>query len=157
MSATNADLSHVHLDIADDRMRATVDLPAAPERVFAALASPEITSWWVRPGVFDTRTWSGDVRTGGHWSASGVGARGPYALEGEFTEVLPPRRLVHSWRNAPDAPETTVRYSVQAQPHGARLVIEHGGFTAREQCQQTAYGWQTSLERLAQILSGASA
>ncbi len=157
MPAANAELSHVHLDIADDHMRAAVDLPAAPERVFAALASPEITSWWVRPGVFDTRMWSGDVRPGGRWSASGVGARGPYALEGEFTELLPPRRLVHSWRSAPDGPETTVQYSVQPIPHGARLVIEHAGFTSREQCQQTAYGWQTSLERLAHILSGASA
>jgi len=28
-------------------------------------AGKEITEWWVRPGVFDTREWSGDVRAGG--------------------------------------------------------------------------------------------
>ena len=32
----------------------------APERVFQALASNEISEWWLRPGVFDTREWTGD-------------------------------------------------------------------------------------------------
>jgi hypothetical protein len=36
------------------------------ERVFQALASEEIITWWARPGVFDTREWSGEVRVGGH-------------------------------------------------------------------------------------------
>jgi hypothetical protein len=36
------------------RLSLSVEVAASPERVFRALASNEITEWWVRPGVFDT-------------------------------------------------------------------------------------------------------
>jgi uncharacterized protein YndB with AHSA1/START domain len=74
-----------------------VEVPATPERVFQALASKEIIQWWVRPGVFDTREWTGDVRVGGRWRASGIASGNPYALEGAFIEVDPPRKLAHTW------------------------------------------------------------
>lgn len=74
-------------------MRATIDVVASPERVFAALASREILQWWVRPRVFDTRKWTGEVRAGGRWQASGMGARALYTLEGEFLEIDRPTRL----------------------------------------------------------------
>jgi len=51
-------------DAAKGQLLASVELAATPERVFKAIASSEITSWWVRPGVFDTREWSGEVRAG---------------------------------------------------------------------------------------------
>src|SRR5919198_3405926 len=81
-------------DLAEGSVLATVEVAAPPERVFQALASKEVTDWWVRPGVFDTREWSGNVRAGGRWRASGVGGGKPYPLEGEFLGVDPPRRLV---------------------------------------------------------------
>jgi uncharacterized protein YndB with AHSA1/START domain len=68
-------------DPAEGLILANVDLPASPERVFQALTSrDEIVVWWVRPGVFDTREWSGDLRVGGTWRASGVGGGRPYAI-----------------------------------------------------------------------------
>jgi hypothetical protein len=54
-------------DFAEGSVVASVEIAASPERVFLALASKEIVDWWVRPGVFDTREWSGDVRVGGRW------------------------------------------------------------------------------------------
>ncbi len=57
-------------DLSEGLVLATVEVKAPPERVFRALASEEVTRWWVRPGVFDTRRWSGDVRRGGRWRAS---------------------------------------------------------------------------------------
>src|SRR5882762_2956095 len=62
-------------DLVDGCVIASVELATTPERVFLALASPEIIDWWVNPGVFDTREWSADVRVGGQWRASGI-ARG---------------------------------------------------------------------------------
>src|SRR5215471_16522692 len=98
-------------DLAEGLILATVEIPASPERVFQALASPEVVDWWVRPGVFDTREWTGDARAGGRWRASGVGNGRPYVLEGEFLEVDPPRQLAHTWQaaGAPGTP-TTVTY-----------------------------------------------
>ncbi|HEY4987932.1 MAG TPA: SRPBCC domain-containing protein, partial [Bradyrhizobium sp.] len=54
-------------DLIDGQVVAPVDLATTPERVFQALASQDVVDWWVNPGVFDTREWSGDVRVGGRW------------------------------------------------------------------------------------------
>src|SRR5258707_9351489 len=87
-------------DLAEGEILASVEIAASPERVFQALASKEITDWWVRPGVFDTREWTGDVRAGGRWRASGMTRGQPYVQEGEFLEVESPRWLVHTWEGA---------------------------------------------------------
>jgi uncharacterized protein YndB with AHSA1/START domain len=76
-------------DLSAGLVLATVEVAAPPERTFQALASRDVLRWWVRPGVFDTREWTGDVRPGGSWRASGIGGGKPYVLDGEFTEVIP--------------------------------------------------------------------
>jgi uncharacterized protein YndB with AHSA1/START domain len=118
------------------------------------VASHEIVDWWVRPGVFNTTEWTGDVRVDGRWRASGVASGRPYVLEGEFREVDPPRKLVHTWRGvgAPGAP-TTVTYVLEPLVGGTRITLRHSGFTARESCANTGIGWETSFERLAGLLS----
>src|SRR6266403_5504106 len=101
-------------DLTEGQILASVEIAAPPERVFRALASKDIIDWWVRPGLFDTRQWSGDVRVGGHWEASGMGGGRPYALEGAFLEVEPPRKLVHTWSPAGAlAAATTVAYLLE--------------------------------------------
>ncbi len=62
-------------DLAGGFILATVEIDAEPEQVFAALTSDAVASWLVRPGVWDTRTWEGDVRPGGEWATSGVSRR----------------------------------------------------------------------------------
>src|ERR1700737_1246587 len=95
-------------DLGEGSILASVEIAASPERVFQALASKEITAWWVRPGVFDTREWTGDVRVGGRWRTSGIGRGKPYAIEGEFLEIDPLRKLVHTWHpvGSPEPPST---------------------------------------------------
>jgi uncharacterized protein YndB with AHSA1/START domain len=52
-------------DVVEGELLGSVEVSATPERVFRALAS---TKWWViRPCVFDTREWTGDVRVGGEF------------------------------------------------------------------------------------------
>src|SRR6266540_2522538 len=116
-------------DLAEGSILASVEVAASPERVFQALASNEVLDWWVRPGVFDTREWSGDVRVGGRWQASGVGSGNPYVLEGEFLEVDPPRTLVHTWQlvGRPGTP-TTVTYILEPIEDGTRVTLRHSGF-----------------------------
>jgi uncharacterized protein YndB with AHSA1/START domain len=140
-------------DITQGQILASVEIAASPERVFQALASREILDWWINPGVFDTREWSGDVRKGGHWRASGIARGEPYALEGEYLEVDPPTKLVHTWKRvgAPGAP-TTVTYLLQPQDGGTRLTVRHTGFIPPEACASTGEGWEASLGRLATSL-----
>ena len=141
-------------DLIDGRVVASVELAVRPERVFQALASREVVDWWVNPGVFDTREWTGDVRVGGRWRASGVARGAPYTLEGEFLEVDPPRKLVQTWHNA-GAPGTpsTVTYLLEPIAGGTRLTVQHAGLGAPDQRKNVGAGWQTSLDRLAEILS----
>src|SRR5437660_1045108 len=116
-------------DLAAGLVVATVEIAAPPERVFRALASKEIVDWWGRPGVFNTKEWTGDVRVGGRWRASGIARGEPYALEGEFLEVDPPRRLVHTWKRAGTAdPATTVTYVLEPLDGGTRITLRHTGF-----------------------------
>ena len=133
---------------------ASVEVAAAPERVFRALASTEIVNWWVRPGVFDTREWTGEVRVGGRWRGAGVFKGRPYVLEGDFLEVDAPRALAHTWERAgAPGPSTTVSYRLDPYDGGTRVRLRHSGFTSREACAETAVGWQTSLNRLAELLA----
>ena len=146
-------------DLAAGFILATVEVHADPERVFQALASPEVTDWWVRPGVFDTRTWEGNVSTGGRWQATGAGPRGPYTLSGEFLEVDPPRRVAHTWSD-PDWPgfTSTLSYDLTPAQNGTRITLRHeGGFALPLICANVCLGWETSFTRLAELLAAKTA
>ena len=103
---------------------ACVEIAAAPERVFRALTSQEITEWWVRPGVFDTREWSGDVHVGGRWRAAGMSRGQPYVQDGEFLEIESPHKLVHTWDGAgtTDMP-STVTYLLEQFDERTRITF----------------------------------
>lgn len=141
-------------DVGEGHVVVSVDIAAPVERVFRALASHEVVRWWVRPGVFNTAEWTGDVRVGGRWRASGLFRGEPYATEGEFLEIDPPRRLVHTWHGvgAPGAP-TTAAYVLEGIDGGTRLVLRHSGFTSREASANFGVGWETSFARLVEILA----
>src|SRR5262245_61913229 len=86
-------------DLSDGTIVATVEIAAPPERVYRALASDEIVKWWGAEGLYQTTEWTGDVKPGGRWRAAGVGADGKrFAVEGEFLEIDPPHKLVHTWQ-----------------------------------------------------------
>ena len=130
-----------------------VDLPASMERVFAALSSEEITKWWLRPGVFDTHEWSGDVRIGGKWHASGIGRGNPYELDGEYLEFDPPRRLAHTWQLRGMPLQTTVEYELHPIATGTRLTLRHYSFPSQELCDANRIGWETSFDELKRLLT----
>jgi uncharacterized protein YndB with AHSA1/START domain len=154
MSSINDTRARAVADLKDGLVLASVEVSASPERVFQALASKEITGWWVRPGVFDTREWTGDVRAGGRWRASGMTRGEPYVQEGEFLEVESPRWLVHTWEGAgKGGVASTVTYLVEPIDGRTRVTLRHLGFASRDMCQAFAIGWETSLERLAEILA----
>jgi len=140
---------------------ATVELPAPPNDVFVALASDAIVRWWVRPGVFDTREWWGDVRPGGRWQASGLGRGQPYTLRGVYLEVNRSRELVHTWEvSAVPGLVSTVTYLLAPSDeveHGTRITLRHAGLNDTSVCISTAIGWETSFAALATLLGSAPA
>jgi len=153
MSTSNITAARAVADPVEKQLLACVEIEAESERVFRALTSEEIIAWWVRPGVFDTREWSCDMRVGGRWRASGISRGQPYVQEGEFLEIDPPHKLIHTWDGAgrPDLP-STVTYLVERFEKGTRLNIRQTGFVSSDVCNAFAVGWETSLKRLAEIL-----
>lgn len=154
MSRTVNSTARAVADLSEGLILASVEIAAPPERVFRALTSKEITEWWVRPGVFDTREWTGDVRVGGRWEASGVGKDGPYSLEGEFVEIDPPRRLVHTWHpvGAPAAATSTVTYMLEPFEGGTRITLRQSGILSRASGLGICVGWETSFAKLEDLL-----
>lgn len=141
-------------DLTAGKILGALEVPVPPERAFPLLTGQEVTSWWVNPGVFDTREWKADVRPGGAWRAAGFGRGQPYALEGEFVEVEPPRRLVHTWRSVGGPKlDSTVTYSLDPVPGGTRITLRHEGLTDPMALLRTCVGWETSLEALGKLLS----
>jgi uncharacterized protein YndB with AHSA1/START domain len=144
----------VTADRTSAQVLASVEVAAPAARAFRALASADITAWWVRPGVFDTREWTGHLRVGGRWRAAGVGNGQPYVQEGEFLEVDPPRRLVHTWEGAARPGErSTLTYELEPLGEGTRITLRQAGFASHQACEAFAAGWQSSFERLAEILA----
>lgn len=124
------------------------------ERLFSALTTKEICNWWVRPGVFNTQEWTGDVREGGRWAAAGVGGGQPYQLEGEFLTIDEPHKLAHTWKpiGAPFEP-ATLTYDLKPQTGGVCLTLRHTGLPNADICEKTRVGCETSLVRLQEIVA----
>ena len=138
-------------DLSEGAILASVEIAASAERVFETLASPEIAKWWVKPGVFDTREWIGEARVGGRWRATGMMVDGQrWALEGEFLEVDPPHRLVHTWVTPESlgAP-SVVTYLLERIEGGTRLTLRHTGVSQPDACMGACMGWESCLTHLA--------
>ncbi len=142
-------------DVVSGDILASVEIPVSLERAFQAISTSEIAKWWVRPGVFETKEWSGDFRIGGKWSASGTGGGGSqsFVLEGEFTDIEYPTKLVHTWKpvGAP-IPPMSVMYYLENTDSGTRLTLRQSGVVSPDLCRNTAIGWETSFDKLAEIL-----
>ncbi len=144
LKSVNLKSARAIADLDAGTILATVEIAASPDRVFKALCSEEIADWWGSPQTYHVTRWTGDLRVGGHWKSVGKGADGhEFEVGGEFLEIDPPHRIVHSWKPSwsPDS-ATTVSYRLQAIEGGTRITVAHTGFTEAESCANHASGWE---------------
>jgi uncharacterized protein YndB with AHSA1/START domain len=147
-------------DVTGGVILATVEIAAPPERVFRAISSAEMTKWWGSDDTYRTTGWTGDLRVGGRWRAEGRGNDGkPFAVEGEFLEIDPPRKLVQTWNPSWDQSEPTkITYLLEPTADGTRIVLRHEGFGRRhESCNSHANGWERVLGWLQKHMEPAAA
>jgi len=157
MSALANRKARVVADLSQGTILGTVDIAAAPERVFRALTSDEVTKWWGSPETYRTSEWTADVRRGGKWRARGVGSDGkPFSVGGEYLEVDPPRKLVQTWIADWDGNHgTTLTYRLDAIEGGTRVTLWHEGFGGRaDSCARHSAGWEMVLGWLAKHFAG---
>jgi len=133
-------------DVTDGLILATIDIAVAPERVFRAISSDEVSRWWGAPGVYQTTKWTGELRKGGAWRADGIGEHGPFHVGGTVLEVDPPHVLSQTWEPSwTPGVATRVIWRIAAIEGGSRLTIRHDGFTDAASCADHATGWERVL------------
>lgn len=131
-------------DVTRGLILATVEIAVAPERVFAALTTEEVTKWWGSDDLYRTTEWTGDVKVGGTWRANGRDASGePFTVGGEYLELDPPKKIVQTWVAPWDGGNvTTLTYLLEPTDGGTRVTLRHEGFADRvESCRSHANGW----------------
>lgn len=141
---------------------AEIFIAAPPERVFQAITDPaQISQWWGVSSLYRVNESRADLRVGGKWSSAGTGKDGTkFTVQGEYLEIDPPRRLVHTWTSSYMGElETTVYWELEPQavhglhPAGPKkagtgtlLKLRHEGFAgAPEQAISHGEGWKRVL------------
>ena len=141
-----------------DAVEAEIFVAAPPERVFQALTDPSQTArWWGQAGLYKITERTADFRTGGKFASEGIGADGTkFRVEGEYLEIDPPHRIVHTWVPSYGGPhETIVRWELEARDvHGLQhsgprkmgtgtlVRLRHEGFAGyTESCAGHRSGW----------------
>jgi uncharacterized protein YndB with AHSA1/START domain len=133
----------------------SVDVAAAPERVFRALTEPqELLAWWGDPASYPATHWEMDPRVGGTWLSrwKNLADGTEFELGGEVLECRPPSRLVVSWWDDryPGLEPTTVEYDIERlATGGSRLRVTHSGFEgARPDFDDYNGGWSSVTAKL---------
>lgn len=143
-------------DVNEGVVLARVEIAAPPERVFQALTTEELTKWWGADDMYRTTRFAIDLRPGGTWRTDGRGADGSdFHVEGEVLEVVPPKRLVQTWKPSWEpGPATTIVYTLEPIDGGTRVTVRHSGFVDPSSCDSHANGWMRVLGWLAGNFAG---
>ena len=110
-----------------------VSLRAAPTRIYESLVDSK------RFGALTGAPASGDSTEGAAFSAFGG------HITGRQVELVSGKRVVQAWRAKtwPEGLYSIVRFELQAEGAGTKLVFDHDGFPADMQ-DHLAKGWQAN-------------
>jgi uncharacterized protein YndB with AHSA1/START domain len=143
--------------VSDDsvvRLRRTILAPR--ERVYRAWTDPEELKRWWGPGLFTTPSAEIDLRPGGRYRLVMQPADGEaLLLTGTFREIVPPQRLVYTWRweiGVPDLEDSVVTVEFREVDGGTEvdLVHEHAPGSVLDPYQ---LGWESGLAKLESMLT----
>jgi uncharacterized protein YndB with AHSA1/START domain len=128
---------------------ATVDINAAPSRVWTALTDPaEIKTYMFGSDVVTDWTPGGPIV----WKGEYEGRR--YEDKGEVVEVKPGHRLIVTHfsplSGQPDEPGNyhTVSYELTESPAGTHVELTQDNNRSAEEAEHSAANWQTMLDGL---------
>jgi uncharacterized protein YndB with AHSA1/START domain len=121
------------------------------------LTTPELVSRWWPAGLVGVTSIDIDLRVGGVWRYAMVTDDGTeVALHGEYREIVPCERLVHTevWddRPAAEALVTVTLTSAHGKTTVARLAQFHNMQDRDEHLQRMQYGLQAAMALFEQIV-----
>jgi uncharacterized protein YndB with AHSA1/START domain len=126
-------------------------VPATPERAYAAWTSAEAIGGWWWPHIPDT-VYQIDARAGGHYDirseAAGIG------VQGQFIELEPQRSIRMIWRWMNDGVsevEEDVRVMFTPANDGTHVEVQHLAAVAGSG-EGIRQGWEAVLDRLSKSI-----
>ena len=131
-----------------------IDAPV--EAVYGAWTEPDMLRRWLAPGNATVVRAVAEVAVGGTFLVEMRGADGRrWLTRGFYREVVPHRRLVHTWRWEGSEVETLV--TVEFEPESAgrtRLTLTHARFAEDEARDEHVRGWTGCLAKLEALWAG---
>ena len=131
-------------------------LRAPPERVYRAFLDPAALCKWLPPHGFTCTVHELDAKVGGRYrmSFTSFGSGSSHAFGGEYLELVPGKRIVHTDRfddpNLPGEMVTTVAFVKVSC--GTELHVTQEGVPAAIPPEMCYLGWQESLALLALVV-----
>jgi uncharacterized protein YndB with AHSA1/START domain len=137
-------------------------IAARPSIVFELMTTAEgVASWW-GPEDLPVVSAEVDARVGGTYRVHFRTLDGrEHEARGEFLEVVPPRRIVMSYRytlgGEPDEEGRTSRISFDLAPiaEGTEVTLVHSGLRNEASEKSHAWGWGGAMDKL--VLRGGRA
>jgi len=127
-------------------------IKARPQIVFDAVTTAEgIVHWW-GPDAGPVLLAESDPRVGGRYRVRFRLLDGSeHESSGEFLEIVPPERVVMSWRwkgGAEDPGESRVEMRLKPVPEGTELTFTHALLHDEESRLSHEGGWTGALDKL---------
>lgn len=134
---------------------------ARPAIVFDAVTTAEgIRHWW-GPDAGPVLVSESDPRIGGRYRVRFRKLDGTeHESSGEFLEIVPPERIVMSWRwrgGQEDPGESRIEIRLRAVPEGTELTFTHALLHDEETRRSHEAGWTGSLDKLEAYFAEGSA
>ena len=126
-------------------------LSAPIDRVYAAWTSAESLKQFITPGNPGQADVECDVRVGGKFRIDMHGKDGKvFKHNGEYLEVLPPKRLKFTWISAStNQLPTVVTIDFRSLGDKTEITLVHDGLDSVKNVEGHRTGWTAILEQLA--------
>ena len=130
-------------------------IAARPSIVFEAMTTSEGLTAWFGPDDLPAVSAHADARVGGAYRVRFRRFDGSeHEACGEFLELVPPRRIVMSWRwafgGAPEERGRTSRVEIEIRPiaGGTEVTFTHAALWDEASAQSHTGGWTGALRKL---------
>ena len=126
-----------------------------PERLYKAFINPEAMVKWLPPNGFTGKVDKMDARVGGsyHMSFTNLTTGSSHSFGGEYLELIPGKRIVHTDRFDAGLPGTmTVTIEMKKVMVGTEVHITQEGVPDAIPAEACYLGWQESLMQLATLV-----
>jgi uncharacterized protein YndB with AHSA1/START domain len=129
-------------------------LTATCQQVFEAWTEVESIKQWMCAGDTIVAHAELDVRVGGQFRITMRGPHADYEHNGEYLEVVPPKRLVFTWiSSGTHGQSTLVTVELQEQGNQTLLTLTHEQLPDAEAASRHQGGWISIVDKLQSHLS----